>query len=169
MAEAPPSPAPTPVTRSPSDSITLNDKRATRALLWALKPLSNLRRPVPLPSLTAFLMVVLDEGRGVNEYARAVGIHRAAMSRNLHAIGDRARNGGPGLGLVIGSATPRPSGSKPGLFNTQRPFNRQRDLSSTCEMSPTIGSESQGGTRDIEKPVPTISAAAWRENTGGDS
>jgi DNA-binding MarR family transcriptional regulator len=68
--------------------------------LWALKPLSNLRRPVPLPFLTAFLMVVLDEGRGVNEYARAVGIHRAAMSRNLHAIGDRARNGGPGLGLV---------------------------------------------------------------------
>jgi DNA-binding MarR family transcriptional regulator len=107
MAEAPPSPAPTPVTRSPSDSITLNDKRATRALLSALKPLNNLRRPVPLPSLTAFLMVVLDEGRGVNEYARAVGIHRAAMSRNLHAIGGRARNGGPGLGLV--SVQPHPA------------------------------------------------------------
>jgi DNA-binding MarR family transcriptional regulator len=57
--------------------------------------------------LTAFLMVVLDEGRGVNEYARAVGIHRAAMSRNLHAIGGRARNGGPGLGLV--SVQPHPA------------------------------------------------------------
>jgi DNA-binding HxlR family transcriptional regulator len=101
MAEAPPSSPPTAVISSASDfSISQHDKKATRALLWALKPLSNLRRPVPLPSLTAFLMVVLDEGRGVNEYARAVGIHRAAMSRNLHAIGGRARNGGPGLGLV---------------------------------------------------------------------
>ena len=76
------------------------DKKITRALLWALKPLTNLRRPVPLPFLTSFLMVALDEGKGVNAYARALGIHRAAASRNLHAIGDRARNGGPGLGLV---------------------------------------------------------------------
>lgn len=45
-------------------------------------------------------MVALDEGKGVNAYARALGIHRAAASRNLHAIGDRARIGGPGLGLV---------------------------------------------------------------------
>ena len=96
MAEAPTSSTPADFDRS----ITQNDKRATRALLWALKPLSNLHRPVPLPSLTAFLMVVLDDGRGINEYARAAGIHRAAMSRNLHAIGGRARNGGPGLGLV---------------------------------------------------------------------
>lgn len=82
------------------ESITPSDKRASQALLWALKPLRNLRRPMPLPSLTAFLMVALDEGRGVNDYARALGMHRAIVSRSLHAIGDRARNGGPGLGLV---------------------------------------------------------------------
>ena len=45
-------------------------------------------------------MVALDEGKGVNAYARAMGIHRSAMSRCLHDIGDRARSGGPGLGLV---------------------------------------------------------------------
>lgn len=55
---------------------------------------------MPLPSLTAFLMVALDEGQGVNVYARSAGIDRRAMSRILHAIGDRARSGGPGLGLI---------------------------------------------------------------------
>jgi len=45
-------------------------------------------------------MVALDEGKGVNAYARALGVHRATMSRHLRDIGARARNGGPGLGLV---------------------------------------------------------------------
>lgn len=100
----PPAPAPSAATPGPNSaaehSITQSDKRAIQALLWALKPLINLRRPMPLPFVTSFLMVALDEGKGVNAYARAIGIHRAAMSRNLQAIGDRARNGGPGLGLV---------------------------------------------------------------------
>ncbi len=101
MAKAPPSSASASDPNSALDrSITRSDKIAAQALLWALRPLSNLHRPMPLPFMTAFLMVALDEGKGVNDYARAVGIHRAAMSRNLHAIGDRARNRGPGLGLV---------------------------------------------------------------------
>jgi DNA-binding MarR family transcriptional regulator len=45
-------------------------------------------------------MVALDEGQGVNAYARAFGMHRAKMSRYLRDIGRMARNGGPGLGLV---------------------------------------------------------------------
>jgi DNA-binding MarR family transcriptional regulator len=45
-------------------------------------------------------MVAAEEGKGVNAYARAMGIHRAAVSRYLRDIGDRARNGGPGLGLI---------------------------------------------------------------------
>jgi DNA-binding MarR family transcriptional regulator len=79
-------------------------------LLWALKPLANLKRPLPLPSLTAFLLVALDEGKGVNAYARAAGVDRAIMSRTLHAIGDRARTGGPGLGLI--TMQPHPTDPK---------------------------------------------------------
>jgi DNA-binding MarR family transcriptional regulator len=100
-------PGPISENQSSDASITRSDQRALQTLLWALKPLANLQRPMPLPFMTAFLMVALDEGQGVNAYARAAGIHRAAMSRNLHAIGDRARNGGPGLGLVI--MQPHPS------------------------------------------------------------
>lgn len=45
-------------------------------------------------------MIALDEGKGNNEYARAIGLERRLMSRYLHGIGPRARNGGPGLGLI---------------------------------------------------------------------
>jgi hypothetical protein len=80
--------------------ITPSDKRAIQALLWTLKPLINLRGSIPLPFVTTFLVVILDEGKGVGAYARAIGCSRFAMSRYLRDIGDRARNGGPGLGLV---------------------------------------------------------------------
>jgi hypothetical protein len=86
---------------------TGNDAKAIQALLWALKPLANLRGPVPLSAVTTFLMVALDEGKGVNAYARALGKDRSSVSRCLHDIGGRARNGGPGLGLV--SVDPHPT------------------------------------------------------------
>lgn len=78
----------------------VTNKKIIQALLWALKPVANLRGSIPLPCVITFLSVALDEGKGVCEYARATGFHRAAMSRYLRDIGDRARNGGPGLGLV---------------------------------------------------------------------
>ena len=88
--------------------ICLDDERGLiQTLLWALKPLSNLRGSIPLRFVTTFLMVALDEGKGVSAYARALGISRTAMSRYLRDIGDRARNGGPGLGLV--TTQPHPS------------------------------------------------------------
>jgi len=46
-------------------------------------------------------MVALDEGKGVNAYARGMGIDRRKMSRYLRDIGSRSRNGGRGLGLVV--------------------------------------------------------------------
>jgi DNA-binding MarR family transcriptional regulator len=87
-------------------SIGPSDKRVIEILLRSLKPLINLRSSIPLPFVTTFLMVALDEGKGVGAYAKAHGMHRAAMSRYLHGIGDRHRNGGPGLGLVSVEAHP---------------------------------------------------------------
>lgn len=77
-----------------------NPRWIIQCLLWALKPLVNLRGSMPLPYAIVFLLVALDEGNGVNAYARALGIHRWRMSRYLRDIGARARAGGPGLGLV---------------------------------------------------------------------
>ena len=83
-----------------SEAIAPSDKRVVQALLWALKPLSNLHRSIPLPYAVTFLTVALEEGKPVGAYARELDFNRYVMSRYMQCIGDKARNGGAGLGLV---------------------------------------------------------------------
>ena len=75
-------------------------KRAIQALLWGIKPLVDLSGSIPFPYVLTFLTVALDEGKPVGAYAREMNVNRFLMSRYIRCIGDRARNGGPGLGLV---------------------------------------------------------------------
>jgi DNA-binding MarR family transcriptional regulator len=84
-------------------SIMRSDKRIIQGLLLALEPLSNIRgpgRPVSLRLATGFLAVASDEGQGLNEYARRLGIDRSVISRIIHELAERSRDGGPGLGLI---------------------------------------------------------------------
>jgi DNA-binding MarR family transcriptional regulator len=76
------------------------EKDTIQHLLWALKPLVNLRGSIPFPFVTTFLAVALEEGNSPSSYARGAGVRRYTMHRWLHAIGDRSRSGGPGFGLV---------------------------------------------------------------------
>jgi hypothetical protein len=82
------------------EAIAPKDKRVIQSLLSALKPLSSLRRSIPLPYALTFLTVALDEGKPVGVYAREMDFNRWVMSRYLQCIGDRGRNGEAGLGLV---------------------------------------------------------------------
>ena len=82
------------------EAIAPSDKRVVQTLLWALKPLGNLRRSTPLPYAVTFLTVALEEGKPVGAYARELDFNRYVMSRYMQCIGDKARNGGAGLGLV---------------------------------------------------------------------
>ena len=83
-------------------SIASGDKRLVQSLLLALEPFSTLRSDdtVPFRLVITFLNIVMNEGQCANAYARALGIHRFMMGRYVHDLADRARNGGPGLGLV---------------------------------------------------------------------
>jgi hypothetical protein len=82
-------------------SISQSDKRLAQGLFLALKSFSNLRGDtVPLRLAITFLAIAMDEGRCANEYAQALDVHRYVMSRYIHELADRDRNGGPGLGLV---------------------------------------------------------------------
>jgi len=83
-----------------NEVIARSDKRVVQTLLWALKPLSNLRRSIPLPYAITFLTVALEEGKPVGAYARELDFNRYVMSRYMQCIGDKARNGSTGLGLV---------------------------------------------------------------------
>jgi hypothetical protein len=91
-------------------SIAWGDKRIIQSLLLALEPVSNLGGQVPLRWVTAFLTVATNEGKGVCEYARCLGIHRSTTSRFIHELSDRSRHGGPGLGLIrIDEGSGRPN------------------------------------------------------------
>jgi len=85
---------------STDTQLNASEKMAMQVVLSALKPLSKLRRSMPLPFATTFLLVAVDEGRTVSSYAHQLGITRFMMSRYVRNVGEHARNGGPGLGLV---------------------------------------------------------------------
>jgi DNA-binding MarR family transcriptional regulator len=48
----------------------------------------------------AFLLVALEEGLGVQEYAKRAGVTQAVMTRILFALSSRGRRREPGYGLV---------------------------------------------------------------------
>ena len=75
-------------------------KGLSRTLLLAIKPLVDLGGAIPFPYMLTFLMVAVDEGKSVGAYARDLNVNRFLMSRHIRCIGDRGRNGRPGLGLV---------------------------------------------------------------------
>jgi hypothetical protein len=81
-------------------SIAPDDKRIIQSYLLALQTFLNLRGPIPLRVLVVFLLIVLDEGNEAIEYADRLKVHRAVMSKLVHDLADRSRNGGPGLGLI---------------------------------------------------------------------
>jgi DNA-binding MarR family transcriptional regulator len=115
--------------------VILRGENAIQALLLALKPLSNLRGTVPLRFVLTFLTVASDEGKGVCAYARALGVHRAITSRYLHALGDRARDGGPGLGLIRSDRDPEGS-------NGQRIFLTEKGQALVAEVFQNIRRQS---------------------------
>jgi hypothetical protein len=65
-----------------------------------LKPFREINRSMPLSYIDAFLLVAMEEGKGVAEYASAAQISPTVMTRNLLDIGDRNRRRESGYGLV---------------------------------------------------------------------
>jgi DNA-binding MarR family transcriptional regulator len=62
--------------------------------------LRAIRRTMPMQHAYAFLLVTLEEGLGVQEYAERAGVTQAVMTRILFALSSRGRRREPGYGLV---------------------------------------------------------------------
>jgi DNA-binding MarR family transcriptional regulator len=69
----------------------INDRRML-ALLTILETADRLQRGMPVSFLIVFLLIALDEGKGLGEYARRAGIDRFQMSRYMVNLGP-ARHG----------------------------------------------------------------------------
>lgn len=76
------------------------EREALRALYLALKPFRDINPSMPLSYITAYLLVGLEEGKGVAEYAGDASISPTVMTRNLLDIGDRNRQREEGYGLI---------------------------------------------------------------------
>lgn len=81
-------------------SLSEEEIEAFRRLFLALQPFRDLNPSMPLSHITAYLLVGIDEGKGVADYAKKIDLSPTVMTRNLLDIGDRNRQREPGLGLI---------------------------------------------------------------------
>jgi DNA-binding MarR family transcriptional regulator len=89
-------------------SVPHNDHKAASAFLRALDAFTGERNAIPTQYIRAFLLIALDEGKTVGEYAIKSGVSPSVMSRHVLDIGEFRRTKQPGLGLVY---------SKPNVMN----------------------------------------------------
>jgi DNA-binding MarR family transcriptional regulator len=101
-------------------SIASDDSRIIQGLLQALDAFLKLRGPIPLRELVVFLHIASDEGNEAIEYADRLKLSRAAISKYVHDLADRAQGGGPGLGLIeFKCKAPNPNNRMP-IFLTKK-------------------------------------------------
>lgn len=81
-------------------SVTSLDKKKLEMCLGGIDMFLAIRHTLPGHYMRAFLLIALNEGMGVTEYAKLSGVAQSVMSRHLLDLGDKDRKGGKGLGLV---------------------------------------------------------------------
>ncbi len=78
--------------------------RLLGAIISGMKARGHKSPPISL--IDAFLLVCLEEGLSVEEYAARGKIPYVTMSRHLLDLGDQNRKGEPGMGLITARANP---------------------------------------------------------------
>lgn len=82
------------------------DSKAVKNVLAWMDAFREVRPTMPLQHAYTFLMVAMDEGRSVSEYAERAGTAQTVMTRHLLDIGEQTRTREPGLGLVVRKTDP---------------------------------------------------------------
>jgi DNA-binding MarR family transcriptional regulator len=83
-----------------SFSLTKDEQLGLRKCVLVIESFRAIRRIMPLQQLYAFLLVAMEEGCSVSEYARRAGVTQAVMTRILFALGSRGQGRQSGYGLV---------------------------------------------------------------------
>lgn len=82
------------------------ERNALSGLLAAIECFQEMRKTMPLQYVATFLMVALDEGKSVGEYAVKAGVSASVASRHILDIGERNRHMGKGFELVYTKPNP---------------------------------------------------------------
>jgi DNA-binding MarR family transcriptional regulator len=83
-----------------------SDAQAVKSLLAAIEAFRAIRPTMPLQYVVAFLLVAMEEGLGVSDYAKRAGVSMSVMSRHLLDIGERNRHMEEGFGLIESRQNP---------------------------------------------------------------
>jgi DNA-binding MarR family transcriptional regulator len=86
--------------------INEDDTRAMRGVLSWMDAFKEIRHTMPLQHAYTFMLVALEEGLGVSEYAERANVAQTVMTRHLLDIGLQTRTREPGLGLVMQRPAP---------------------------------------------------------------
>lgn len=78
-----------------------DERAALKSVLALLNAFKKVHPTMPLQHAVTFMMVALDEGQSVQDYAERCGVAQTVMTRRLLDIGSQNRNRDPGYGLVI--------------------------------------------------------------------
>jgi len=79
---------------------TKNEGTALYKCLMFMEAFRIVRPTMPMQQAYVFLLVAMDEGRGVQEYADRAGVSQPVMTRILLALGPRGQKGAAGHRLV---------------------------------------------------------------------
>lgn len=124
-----------------------------------LRLFQELDKNIPLSIANAFLLVALNEGKSLKEYANMAGMSQSTMSRHLLDLGEKKRQGGEGYGLVIRRNDP---------FELRKNMYRLTDKG--CEFRDRIATMFiPGGTAALLNPDDPLPPAAAQDCTEDDS
>lgn len=79
---------------------TEDEKASLRTLLSAIEPFRLANPTMSIQQMVTFILVALEEGKQVTDYARKAGLAQGVMTRNLLDLGEYNRRREPGLQLV---------------------------------------------------------------------
>ena len=102
----------TSATGKPGDKEALHRYRVAKEdnlhkCLLLMEAFRAIRRTMPLQQAYVFLLVALEEGHSVSEYAKRAGTTQAVMTRILFALGASSQGRAPGYGLVQQAIHPK--------------------------------------------------------------
>jgi DNA-binding MarR family transcriptional regulator len=83
-----------------------DDKAALFRALTFVDAFRKLRPTMPLQHAYTFLLVAMEEGLGVSEYAEKAGVPQTVMTRHLLDMGTHTRTRQEGLGILVSRMDP---------------------------------------------------------------
>jgi DNA-binding MarR family transcriptional regulator len=87
-------------------SLAIEEKASMLTMFSATDPFTAVYSIMPIQQARTFLLVAMEEGLGVGEYARRAGANPTVMTRHMLDLGEMNRRHEPGLALVYTRPNP---------------------------------------------------------------